>query len=103
MTADQIVDFCFQKETSSIKWLDHEAIRKSELRPQELHLQLKKGNLSVLRRHPNQDELRNNFLISLLKDLGTKGTGLSELNFEFIFNSSDGIDFFEEGLEPTNF
>jgi hypothetical protein len=103
MKADQIVDFCFQKETSALKHLDHEAIRKSELRPQELHLELKRGKLSILRRHPNQDESRNNFLISLLKYLGTKGTDSSELNFEFIFNSSDGIDFFEEGVPRLGF
>jgi hypothetical protein len=95
MNSEEKIEFCFLKEINSVKNISHKAIQESELRPQELHIQLKEGRFSVLRQHENQDHLRNSFLLNLFKAAQLKNSGL---NFEFIFNSGDDVDFYEEGV-----
>ena len=41
MKTEQIIDFCFQKETKAITHIDRDALQKCELRPQEAHLKIK--------------------------------------------------------------
>ena len=95
MTSEEKIEFCFEKETNPITEISHKAIQESELRPQELHVQIKGGKFSVLRQHENQDKLRNSFLLSIFNAADLKN---SELNFEFIFNSGDDLNFYEEGV-----
>jgi hypothetical protein len=95
MNKSDIIKFCLDKETNSIARLDPKAIRESELRPQELHVQIKDGRFTILRKHDSQDTLRNNFLISLFS---AREINLGGLDFEFIFNSGDDVTFYEEGV-----
>jgi len=100
MKTEQIIDFCFQKETKAITHIDRDALQKCELRPQEAHLKIKDGQFSIVRQHENQDELRSRFLLSLFScrdAFESEGLNLSDLDCEFIFNSGDDVDFYEEG------
>ena len=101
MTDEQKIDFCFQKETKPITNIDPDAIQKCELRPQESHIKIKDGQFSIVRQHENQDEMRSQFLISLLScrdAFEVEGFSVSDLDCEFIFNSGDDVDFYEEGI-----
>ena len=101
MTAEQILDFCFRKETKPIAHIDRDALQKCELRPQEIHIKIKNGQFSIVRQHENQDRIRLQFLISLFScryAFQKDAFDLSDLNFEFIFNSGDDVDFYEEGV-----
>ena len=101
MTTEQILDFCFRKETNPITRIDRDALQKCELRPQEAHIKIKDGQFSIVRQHENQDRIRLQFLISLFScryAFQKDEFDLSDLNFEFIFNSGDDVDFYEEGV-----
>ena len=69
MTSEQKIEFCFLKEINSVKKISHKAIQESELRPQELHIQLKEGHFSVLRQHENQVLDKNIMILIIYKDL----------------------------------
>ena len=101
MKVSEKIDFCFLKETEHLKHLDVEAIRSSKLRPSEMHIKIKEGQFTILRQHEEQDPLRNNFLISLFSNRDfflSNGLDLQNVNCEFIFNSNDDVDFYEEGV-----
>ena len=101
MTTEQILDFCFRKETNPITRIDRDALQKCELRPQEAHIKIKDGQFSIVREHENQDHLRLKFLLSLFScrdGFRAHGVKLSDLDCEFIFNSGDDVDFYEEGV-----
>jgi hypothetical protein len=101
MTTEQIISFCFEKETKPITRIDRDALQKCELRPQESHIKIKNGKFSIVREHENQDQLRSKFLLSLFScrdGFQSQGVKLSDLDCEFIFNSGDDVDFYEEGV-----
>jgi hypothetical protein len=75
-------------------------ISNTELLPQEFHLKILKFNISIMRAHKNQDDLRIQFFLTFLKN-SLISHKLENLDCEFIVNTSEGIE--NENLEVKRF
>ena len=75
-------------------------ISNTELLPQEFHLKISKFNISIIRSHKNQDDLRIKFFLTFLKN-SLISYKLENLDCEFIVNTSEGIE--NENLEVKRF
>jgi hypothetical protein len=75
-------------------------ISSAELLPQELHVRISNLNISIVRSHKNQDDLRVKHFLFFLKNSLTF-SNLDNLNCEFIVNTSEGIE--DEKLEVKRF
>lgn len=86
-TSDELIDHCLESNflNNSIKHLKH--IHTFHLVPNESVVSIQEKNINIIQQHKDQDNLRLNFLIEILK---YAVANIDNLNCKIIFNICDG-------------